>query len=59
LFDRFFRTDSARAEGESGFGLGLAIAKNIVDSMGGTISVESVVGEGTMFTVVIPRGRLL
>jgi len=59
LFDRFFRTDSARAEGESGFGLGLAIAKNIVDSMGGTITVESVVGEGTMFTVVVPRGRML
>jgi len=58
LFDRFFRTDSARAEGEAGFGLGLAIAKNIVDSMGGTISVESEVGEGTMFTVVVPRGRL-
>lgn len=59
LFDRFFRTDSARAEGEAGFGLGLAIAKNIVDSMGGTISVESVLGEGTMFTVVVPRGRML
>ena len=52
LFDRFFRSESARAEGEAGFGLGLAIAKSIVDSMGGTISVESVVGEGTVFTIV-------
>jgi len=58
LFDRFFRSESARAEGESGFGLGLAIAKNIVDSMGGSISVDSEVGEGTVFTVVLPRGRM-
>ncbi len=58
LFDRFFRSESARAEGEAGFGLGLAIAKSIVDSMGGTISVESVVGEGTVFTITVPRGRM-
>ncbi len=58
LFDRFFRSEAARAEGEAGFGLGLAIAKSIVDSMGGTIEVESVVGEGTTFTVTLPRGRM-
>jgi signal transduction histidine kinase len=58
LFDRFFRSESARAEGESGFGLGLAIAKSIVDSMGGTIAADSVVGEGTVFTIVVPRGRM-
>jgi signal transduction histidine kinase len=58
LFDRFFRSESARAEGEAGFGLGLSIAENIVDSMGGSISVDSVAGEGTVFTVVIPRGRM-
>ena len=58
LFDRFFRSESARAEGESGFGLGLAIAKSIVDSMGGTITADSVVGEGTVFTIVVPRGRM-
>jgi len=57
VFDRFFRSDKARAEGESGFGLGLAIAKTIVDNMGGTITVESVIGQGTMFTVELPRGR--
>jgi len=58
LFDRFFRSESARAQGEAGFGLGLAIAKSIVESMGGTISVESEVGEGTVFTIVVPRGRM-
>ena len=37
IFDRFFRSEASRAAGEGGFGLGLAIAKNIVDSMGGEI----------------------
>lgn len=57
LFDRFFRSEQARADGESGFGLGLAIAKSIVESMGGTIEVVSEVGVGTTFTIVLPRGR--
>lgn len=57
IFDRFYRTEASRAAGESGFGLGLAIAKNIINSMGGEIEVSSVVGTGTSFTVVIPRGR--
>lgn len=57
VFDRFFRSERARAGGETGFGLGLAIAKTVVDNMGGTISAESQVGLGTTFTVVIPRGR--
>lgn len=57
LFDRFFRSEQARAEGESGFGLGLAIAKSIVDSMGGTIEAASEVGVGTTFTIVLPKGR--
>jgi len=57
IFDRFYRTEASRAAGESGFGLGLAIASNIITSMGGEIEVSSVVGEGTTFTVVIPRGR--
>jgi signal transduction histidine kinase len=57
IFDRFYRSEASRAAGESGFGLGLAIAKNIVDSMGGEITVTSTIGQGTTFTVVIPRGR--
>jgi two-component system, OmpR family, sensor histidine kinase ArlS len=58
IFDRFFRSEASRAAGEGGFGLGLAIAKSIIDSMGGEVEVESVVGEGTTFLIRIPRGRL-
>jgi signal transduction histidine kinase len=57
IFDRFFRSDASRAAGEGGFGLGLAICKSVVDSMGGTIDVSSEVGRGTTFTVRVPRGR--
>jgi signal transduction histidine kinase len=58
IFDRFFRSEASRAAGEAGFGLGLSICKNIVDSMGGTIEVASEVGKGTTFTVRVPRGRV-
>jgi two-component system, OmpR family, sensor kinase len=58
IFDRFFRTEASRAAGESGFGLGLAIAKSIVDTMGGEIEVSSIIGQGTTFTVTLPRGRV-
>jgi signal transduction histidine kinase len=57
IFDRFFRSEASRAAGEGGFGLGLAIAKNMIDSMGGNIEVTSIMGQGTTFTVTIPRGR--
>jgi two-component system sensor histidine kinase BaeS len=53
VFDRFYRGDSSRqiADGESG--LGLAIAKSIVEMHGGTISVNSDLGEGTTFIISI------
>jgi signal transduction histidine kinase len=58
VFDRFFRSEASRAAGEGGFGLGLAICKSIVDSMGGTLEVQSEVGKGTTFSARVPRGRL-
>ncbi len=58
LFDRFFRSEAARAAGEGGFGLGLAIAKSILDNMNGTIAVDSEPGVGTTFLITLPRGRI-
>lgn len=54
LFEAFTREESATVSGIQGTGLGMAISKNIVDMMGGTISVESEEGKGTEYTVSIP-----
>ena len=51
VFDRFYRADPSRARDDGSSGLGLAIAKSIVDAHGGTIAVESDLGRGTTFTL--------
>lgn len=55
LFDEFFRADSARVSATRGIGLGLSIVKAIVDAHDGRLHVESTLGEGSTFTVRLPR----
>jgi signal transduction histidine kinase len=54
LFERFYRTDWARAKDSAGTGLGLPIVKEIMDAHGGTISVISEVNKGSVFTLRLP-----
>ena len=55
IFDRFYRVDPARSSRSTGIGLGLAISKAIVEAHRGTISCESVPGEGATFRVRLPK----
>lgn len=55
IFERFYRTDQSRDRRTGGTGIGLAIAKSIVATHGGTIRVESKPGEGSCFVVEIPK----
>ncbi len=57
IFDRFFRTDVARAHTKKGTGLGLAICAWIAEAHKGRVEVKSQVGQGSTFTVVLPLAR--
>ena len=54
IFERFYRVAESRIEGRGGAGLGLAISRELVESLGGRIAVRSRPGEGTTFTISIP-----
>ncbi len=54
LFDPFYRADRARERGAGGTGLGLAIVKEIIEAHGGEVRVESEVGKGAAFSVLLP-----
>ncbi len=54
IFDRFFQVDDSYTKEKTGSGIGLALTKELVELMGGTIYVESELGNGTIFRVVLP-----
>lgn len=56
IFKRFYQVDSSRTRAYEGSGLGLALAKELVDLLGGTISVESKEGKGSVFKINLPAG---
>ena len=54
IFERFYRVDKGRSREMGGTGLGLSIVKHVVERMGGTVSVDSRLGKGSTFVIVLP-----
>ncbi|MDZ8185274.1 MAG: HAMP domain-containing sensor histidine kinase [Nostoc sp. ChiSLP02] len=54
IFERFYRVDESRSHATGGSGLGLSIVKTLVEGMGGNVSVQSKLGEGSIFTITLP-----
>jgi two-component system phosphate regulon sensor histidine kinase PhoR len=54
IFERFYRARDARSNKVRGSGIGLALVKEIAEAHGGRVSVESVLGKGSTFTVTLP-----
>ena len=58
LTERFYRVDAGRSRATGGSGLGLAIVKHVVQRHGGSLEIESVLGEGSTFTCSFPARRV-
>jgi signal transduction histidine kinase len=58
IFDRFARIDSARSRATGGFGLGLAIVKTIAEAHGGSVRVQSNLGRGSAFELLLPESAV-
>jgi two-component system sensor histidine kinase SenX3 len=56
IFERFYRVDQARSRDTGGTGLGLAIVRHVAQAHGGEVSVTSLEGQGSTFTIVFPAG---
>ena len=56
IFERFYRVDPARHRSTGGTGLGLSIVKHVAATHGGDVAVWSVQGQGSTFTLTLPRG---
>jgi signal transduction histidine kinase len=55
IWERFDQTERSQNRKDGGAGLGLALVKEWIEEMGGTVSVESAVGEGSCFMLHLPR----
>jgi two-component system OmpR family sensor kinase len=58
IFERFYRVDGGRTRAQGGSGLGLAIVQAVVQAVGGRVSCASTPGQGTTFTIELPRAPI-